>query len=475
VFIPKTTTSYRTTQLRIPSNTDLLLYGTLFALAGLNNAYVISNNTSNIIIQGYGTIDANGPAQTFTGSPLAGVGFYTTTNVRISGITITNAFHWPITVNGGSNVVLDGITLTKGGAANQFTAGCSDCWIVNSEIDGTGNGDYAWAFYAGVTNSGAIGNVVKNAGAGTGSSPPGIGILSDGAAPDPASVACRDILIANNICHDNNGPGISILNVATPTGGLQTGIVISNNRCYNNCKLGYVSGNVGDIYVDQSTGVTISGNNVSGSGNSAGQFGGIFLGPTVSHVGIFGNHIYNIGRGRTDNVGILSYGANDVFVSGNYVYDSQTTHTMSSFMGGAVGARNVFLENSSDLPNTLTLPSDTLVAGPAFGGGWKVTGATTLTGTTLIGGNNIFQVGTGGDSVRITPAPAGVDPTILAVGTGNINLQVGGQGTGRVILMSQLRHNSLPIDALDDAAAAGAGVQVGEEYRNGSIKMIRAG
>jgi hypothetical protein len=93
----------------------------------------------------------------------------------------------------------------------------------------------------------------------------------------------------------------------------------------------------------------------------------------------------------------------------------------------------------------------------------------------LIGGNNIFQVGTGGDSVRITPAPAGVDPTILAVGTGNINLQVGGQGTGRVILMSQLRHNSLPIDALDDAAAAGAGVQVGEEYRNGSIKMIRAG
>ena len=37
-----------------------------------------------------------------------------------------------------------------------------------------------FAFYGGVTSSGAIGNVVKNAGVGTASSAPGIGVLSDG-------------------------------------------------------------------------------------------------------------------------------------------------------------------------------------------------------------------------------------------------------------------------------------------------------
>ena len=377
VFIPKTSTSYRTTQLTIPSDTDLLLHGTLFALAGLISAYVISNNTSNISIRGHGTIDANGPAQVNgVSTPLAGVGFYDTTNVRISGVTITNSYHWPIFIARSGNVVLDGITLTKGGAASGFTANCSDCWIVNSEIDGTGNGDYAWSFYGGVINSGAIGNVVKNAGAGTGSSPPGIGILSDGVVPEEASGVCRDILIANNVCHDNNGPGISILNVATPTGGKQSGIVIADNRCYNNCKTGSVAGNVADIYIDQATGVTVSGNNISRNGNAARQVAGILIGPTASHIGIFNNQIYNTGQGRTDGSGIWVMAANYLFVSGNYIYDDQTTHTMIASVVGEAGTNNTFIGNNFAMRPAFSLASDTIFTGPSS----TVSGALDVTG-----------------------------------------------------------------------------------------------
>ena len=224
--------------------------------------------------------------------------------------------------------------------------------------------------------------------------------------------------------------------------------------------------------------MTISGNNISAERQRRRtSLGGIFLGPTAGHVGIFGNQIYNIGQGRTDGVRHFElYGANDVFVSGNYVPTTTNRRRIRwpQFMGARWAPATSSSKNSSDLPNTLTLASDTLVAGPAFGGGWKVTGTTTLNGTTLVGGNNIFQVGTGGDAIRLTPGPSGVDATIFTVGSAaDINLQIGAQGAGYVILRSHLITNPVPINAANDAAALAAGVPLGGEYRNGSVKMVR--
>src|SRR4029077_15351747 len=125
---------------------------------------------------------------------MAGLAIDQSSNVRVSGITLQNAYHWNLNVTQSNNVVIDGVNIYGGGAASEFAAQCYDCWLMNCHIDGTGNGDYAFCFYGGVHDSGAIGNTVKNAGAGTASGPPGIGVMSDMAQAAP----CRDIVIANN-------------------------------------------------------------------------------------------------------------------------------------------------------------------------------------------------------------------------------------------------------------------------------------
>jgi hypothetical protein len=128
----------------------------------------------------------------------------------------------------------------------------------------------------------------------------------------------------------------------------------------------------------------------------------------------------------------------------------------------------------SDTSIATTSFVQTAVAGylPLTGG--TVTGVVTFDDTTYVGGNNVFQVGTGGDAIRLTPASAGVDVQIFSIGvSADINLQIGAQGAGYVILRSHLLMNPLPIDAANDVAAAGAGVPVAGVYRNGSALMVR--
>ena len=366
VFVPDTGQPYMVSPLQPPTGTDLLIHGTLELRPGsvTNTGLVYVNNANNVTIRGHGTLDGNGPAQ--TGSLVASLMSYQASNLQVSGITIANALNWPLDIRRSTNVVVSGCTMTGGTAANQFTEVSDDCWIMNCTIDGTGDGDFAFAFYGGVTNSGAIGNFVRNAGAGTGNSPPGIGVMSDGADGGPNGYPCRDILIADNIIHDNGGPGIAVLNVATPS-SLQSGIVISNNRCYNNCKIGRVAGNIADIYIDKSTGVTVTGNNVSATGNSAGQFAGIFIGPNADYVDVLNNAVWNIGQGHTDGAGLWVQAANHLFVSGNYIYDSQTTPTMASSIVGTAGTNNVYIGNNFEKPFNLAMVTDT-VATNVIGG-----------------------------------------------------------------------------------------------------------
>ena len=474
VFIPDTGQPYMVNPLLPPTGTDLLLHGTLKLRPGsvTNTGVLFINNANNVTIRGHGALDGNGPAQ--TGTLGASLMSYQAGNLRVSGITITNAQDWPLDIRRSSNVVVSGCTLSKGTAANQFTEVSDDCWLMNCTIDGTGNGDYGFAFYGGVTNSGAIGNVVKNAGVGTASSAPGIGVLSDGTDGGPNGYLCRDIVIANNICHDNGGPGIAVLDVATPVSA-HSGVVVSNNRCYNNCKIGSPPGNIADIYLDHSTGVTMTGNNISANGNSGGQVAGIFLGPGLSHVGVFGNQISNIGQGRTDGLGIENAAANYVFVSGNHIYDAQATPTMSSSIAGNAGTHNTYVDNSSDLPTALALNPDTVVVGRTSDEtAWGVTalGIRYNAGSAIAFGWTGSSLGFSVDGNSEGNLVGNLNAHAVTISWGGSALACAVDGSPEGNILTDVYMATRP-NAANDAAAAAAGVPVSGAYRNGSVLQVR--
>ena len=364
VFIPDTGGPYMVQSLTILSGTNLLLNGTLKALPGLIGRLIFLNGANNVTVRGAGVLDGNASVQ--TGTPW-GWEQINSSNVHISGITIQNAKLGNLNVGSSNKTIVDGITIQGGGgAANGFGIGCEDCWLTNSKIDGAGNGDYGFAFYGGVINCGAIGNVVKNCGAGLPTfSPPGIGVLSDGTT-GPTTLVCRDIVIANNIIHDCNGGGISVLDVASGS-GKQSGIIISNNRSYNNCKQPIDAGSIADCFISQATGVTITGNQFSHAGAASTAVVGIYLGPSVAGAGVMNNQIWNIGQGRTDGAGIWSSNASGVCVSGNYIYDDQTTPTMNYSVIGQFGTKSALIGNDFTLPITITPSADTVMCNAVQG------------------------------------------------------------------------------------------------------------
>ena len=85
VFIPWTPTSLQDQQADdTGQHHSLLLHGKLFALSGLVSGYIDIINVSNVSIEGYGSIDANGPAQTAVGG-MAGMAVANSTNIRSVG------------------------------------------------------------------------------------------------------------------------------------------------------------------------------------------------------------------------------------------------------------------------------------------------------------------------------------------------------------------------------------------------------
>ena len=143
---------------------SLWLDGTLKLIAAASNSLINFQNVSNVTITGHGTLDGNGPAQTTVSPGIAvmmrPVIILKSLRRELIGQTRTC---WNLNLTGCSNVRLDGVSLLgPATSANEFAAGCDDCWLVNSLVDGTGCGDYGFAFYGGVTNSGAIGNTIRN-------------------------------------------------------------------------------------------------------------------------------------------------------------------------------------------------------------------------------------------------------------------------------------------------------------------------
>ena len=371
VFIPDTGNSFTTIGLTIPSGTDLLLSGVLKG-RNTSSGYMLQLNAGqNITIRGHGTIDCDGAALS-SGLQAGIVSTTGAANIHISGITVRDAKSWNLNICGASRVRVNNARMLGGFNANEFAIGCDDCWFTNCTIDGPAN-DFGISFYGGITNSGAIGNVVKN-------SSLGIFVYSDTGQP----AACKNITISDNFCFDNFSSGIAVDN---SSGVTHEGVIIANNRVYNN--------NTGDtastseIYVDHTNSAVISGNLISDEATTRACANGIGLGTNATQITVTGNSIVNIGKSGRPGTGLSVASNGYVAAFGNSFHDYRATKYMTA-IGGTAGAGSVF-------------------------------------------GPNLY-------GALLAPAVA---------------------------------TSILPVNAANDAAAATAGVPVGGEYRNGSVKMIR--
>ena len=305
--------------------------------------------------------------------------------VRVSGISISDAHYWNLNITQSENVVLTGVNLIGGHAANEIAAQSNDCWMINCNIDGTGNGDYGFCFYGGITNSGIIGCVVKNAGLNTPDGPPGIGVMTDQGQPNP----CSNIVIANNIVHDCAAGGVTILGtLISGSDVLASGVVVTGNRLYNNCRNSAVAGQTADVYIDFATDILVSGNSISDGGSPGVSVHGVFLGPNASYVKVSGNKIFNVGQDATHvNAGIWLNSASGVIVSDNYIYDNRSTPLMQYAMVGAVGAACAAIGNYTNLPIEVTWASDSTVANYNFAG-FAITSGRLAVGNAPVGYTN---------------------------------------------------------------------------------------
>jgi hypothetical protein len=342
VFVPDTGHPYMVNPLVVPSGTDLLINGTLMLRGGNSNGVLVLQSVNNVTVRGHGTIDGNRAAQTATS---AGINGGSCDNVSVSGITLRNAYAWNFNIGQSTRVRLDNLKMLNGGNANEFAAGCDDCWITNCTIDGNTT-DFGFAFYGGITNSGAIGNTFRN-------SAVGVFVYADSGQP----AVCKNIIIANNIAYNNYSSGIA---VDTSAPGVHSHIVIANNRVYGN-NTGNAS-TVSGIFVDHVASVIIADNMVSS--NDAGTVTpayGIGLGANAVDTTITGNSTVNIGSASLPGGGLHILSSTLVNASGNTMHDFRTPSYMTSAISGTAGSQNTFIGNVCDQPITIAVASDTVL------------------------------------------------------------------------------------------------------------------
>ena len=476
VFVPDTGQSYRIATVLVPTGTDLLIYGTILALPGTGVMLDVLN-ASNVTIRGHGTVDGN--HTTVTSGLEVCLNCDTATNVRISGLTLQNSTNFNLSITNSSYVYVDSVRLLGGVNASGFNWS-HHCWITRSYIN-TGSNDDGWAFYGGCSDCG-ISNCET-----TGARVAGISVYADGAGPGPGY--STNIVIADNISHDNGENGIEVRS-GEPPYYIHTGITITGNRCYANSA--FSDPQCADIWLSSADGVTVSGNNLSGSGSGPSPAWGIWVGQHAAHVSITGNAIWNEGKGGAAGVGIYLQVANDVLIEGNYFYDNQTTPTMVTAIDGTAGQRCAitgnFFGGLGGGPVNMIPAVDTVLANSMFGvwtagvgtrtsgAAMSINAASGTTGMLQYRSNSHMRWFVGTDGATASGGNTGDAYTLVSVDDDGTTLHRAmsiDRATHQMTLAVAPTITTLPINAANDAAAAAAGVPPGGEYRNGSVKMIR--
>ena len=278
----------------------------------------IKNNSSNVTIQGSGTIDGNyqWPASWFgtqfpnfcclggvvAGGPILGDYQTNISNVTISGIKIINIPQWPISIDGTDGVTLKDLTIHGGGNSVQFAHGTKNAHAYNLHIDHIR--DMGFAFYNNISNSSISDSTVTDTlGA-------GIAVFTDqagGVTDTMHNGPSHDITIENNTVFKNLGwegaqSGYGIWVETSLESGVSPSVTFSKYGAY---------------------GISIRGNSVSQNTS-----GGILLSP-CTNCSVTGNSIHNDGPSTsispdyTSNVtaGVRIASSNHVTVSNNIIRD----------------------------------------------------------------------------------------------------------------------------------------------------------
>jgi hypothetical protein len=330
-LIPERGTPYViTSAINVPTNSYVILMGTI--QLGANANTLMLSLGSRVTICGTGTIDGNRSNQHPTPSQgLAGIYAYNVSNIYISGITVTNCYHWPVNIVGTSHATLENCSFGNSGNSTEFAGGSSQCWAVGCTF--TGGADELFCFYGAVTDSG-ISRCILNGGT-TGA---GISILNNAG----NTGASQRISICHNICGGNWLSGIAI---ATGSGATlqHQDISICGNILHGNCQFpsGYST-----LAENNAAGVVISGNQIFNDGNGTAS-NGILIDSNCTRVTISGNDIRNEGQGTagTGQGVVVTNGASKILINGNQIYDNQATKTMAYAIGGSATSGVVVLNN----------------------------------------------------------------------------------------------------------------------------------
>lgn len=248
-------------------------------------------------------------------------------NGRITGITITNVFNWPLNLAYINNVIVDNITMHDSNGSPQFFESATNCWIINSTIYNIDDGGFV--FYRGNSYCGAYGNMVHDCN-------DGIGVYAE---YDMLPIN-KFITIQQNIVYNNKDSGIGITTGLTPPALNQQRIIVSNNLCYNNNTSGRDGG--GSIGIIGSQGVIIKDNIIFGDGNTntgTNPSYGIFVDAQSAFIEIEGNQIADIGSSTGKGYAIWLAGPNNCTVKNNTAYNTQGSNGVTNaLIAGQFGA-----------------------------------------------------------------------------------------------------------------------------------------
>jgi hypothetical protein len=318
ILFPNTGSAFMVHGLAVPSNSHLIIHGTL-QLMPSQTGYILVHAPSaqNIVIEGTGTLDGNKANQTAQAS--GGIGGDSGINIVVRDLTITNCFNWPINLTNTTHGRVENVTMTNSGNSCEFAVAGHDCWFIGCKVSGIN--DLALGMYGGIVNSGIVNCVVS-------SIQDGIFVLADSGQPAP----CSNILIDGNISYNNTGTGIIATSLVA--GAAHTAITIANNICYGNTPWG--------IYVDWTNQALVTGNQCYSNKYATGSddpsaHGDLVLGSHLGYAKVTNNYLLNCQTGSTLGFGIYLHQPSYVQVSDNWFMDTQTTKSMAGAVGGATG------------------------------------------------------------------------------------------------------------------------------------------
>jgi hypothetical protein len=208
IIIPYTNSFYLlSAQLDLPSNTHLIIDGTIKLANGANCHMLNLGTGTNFTIEGMGILDGNmvnqtNPLDNAKGAIVSGnvltYGGAGASNIRIRNITIQNVQYWPFNLVNSNDIIIENVkAITFVSSAN--VSKCHDFEIKGCLIEGS-TIDMGLVAYGGCYN----GKIHDNTS--TGNHDVGINIFDD----IYSAGVCHDIEVYNNFTNTNGNVGIGI-------------------------------------------------------------------------------------------------------------------------------------------------------------------------------------------------------------------------------------------------------------------------